>query len=239
MSSAALRRSVVATTTTGNYSPHQVAIILGDYLYSRAVTELASLGILEAVEILGRAANEMSVGEMRQLTSYDALGFSEEDYYRLISAKTASLMSAACEMGVLVGAPNLRGALARFGRNLGMAFQIADDLLDYTGSEAVTGKPSGHDLRERKVTLPLVSAMSNVDKAEDRLIRRFFTLVDPSDQDISDVIEIVSDRGGLSYARARALEYAERAELTLEKLPKSATVDSLREAVLYAVDRSR
>ena len=218
---------------------HQVAIILGDYLYSRAVTELAGLGILEAVEILGRAANEMSVGEMRQLTSYDALGFSEEDYYRLISAKTASLMSAACEMGVLVGAPNQRGALARFGRNLGMAFQIADDLLDYTGSEAVTGKPSGHDLRERKVTLPLVSAMSNVDKTQDRLIRRFFTLVDPSDQDISDVIEIVSDRGGLSYARSRALEYAERAELTLEELPESATVDSLREAVLYAVDRSR
>ena len=93
---------------------HQIAIIMGDYLYSRAVTELARLGILEAVQVLGAAANEMSVGEMRQLTSYDALDFSEEDYCRLIAAKTASLMSAACEMGALAGgrrAPRAPGPL--------------------------------------------------------------------------------------------------------------------------------
>jgi len=134
---------------------HQIAIIMGDYLYSRSVTELAQFGDLEAVQVLARAANEMSMGEMRQLTAYDALAFSEEDYFQLISAKTASLMSAACELGALAGMSQYRVPLARFGHHLGMAFQIADDLLDYTGSEAVTGKPSGHDLRERKVTLPL------------------------------------------------------------------------------------
>src|SRR5690606_8228804 len=121
---------------------HQIAIIMGDYLYSRAVSELARLGSLEAVGVMADAANEMSVGEMRQLTSYDALDFSENDYYRLIAAKTASLMSAACELGALVGAEVHRESMARFGHNLGMAFQIADDLLDYTGSEDVTGKPS-------------------------------------------------------------------------------------------------
>jgi octaprenyl-diphosphate synthase len=218
---------------------HQIAIIMGDYLYSRAVTELAQLGDLEAVRVLARAANEMSMGEMRQLVSYDALEFSERDYFQLIAAKTASLMSAACELGALAGAPDARPQLARFGHHLGMAFQIADDLLDYTGSEAVTGKPSGHDLRERKVTLPLVGALPRAGEAEVREIRSFFTRVDPTDEEIARIVEIVDARGGLDYARERAAEYAERAEEALAELGSGAAVDALREAVAYSVGRSR
>jgi len=218
---------------------HQVAIILGDYLYSRAVTELADLGILEAVSIMGRAANEMSVGEMRQLTSYDALDFSEEDYYRLIAAKTGSLMAAACELGAFLGPREYGDVFARFGRNLGMAFQIADDLLDYTGTEAVTGKPSGHDLRERKVTLPLVGAFERMSPPEEKRIRRFFTLVEPADEDIAEVVGIVTDRGGLRYARMRAQEFGARAEACLDGLPPGPPLDALRDAVNYAADRSR
>ena len=218
---------------------HQIAIIMGDYLYSRSVTELAQLGDLEAVRVLARAANEMSMGEMRQLTAYDALAFSEEDYFQLISAKTASLMSAACELGALAGMSHNRVPLARFGHHMGMAFQIADDLLDYTGSEAVTGKPSGHDLRERKVTLPLVSALFRAGETETREIRQFFTRIDPLDEEISRIVGIVEDRGGLEYARERAAEYAERAEAALEGLEESPPVEALRDAVNYAVGRSR
>ncbi len=218
---------------------HQVAIIMGDYLYSRAVTELAQLGDLEAVRVLARAANEMSMGEMRQLTSFDALDFSEHDYIQLIAAKTASLMSAACELGALAGMPECRAPLARFGHHLGMAFQIADDLLDYTGNEAVTGKPSGHDLRERKVTLPLVGALPHARESEVREIRTFFTRVDPSDDEIARIVDIVDERGGLAYARERAGEYAERAEEALAGIGGGAAVESLREAVTYAVGRSR
>jgi octaprenyl-diphosphate synthase len=218
---------------------HQVAIIMGDYLYSRAVTELAEVGILDAVSVLARAANEMSVGEMRQLTSYDALDFSEDDYMRLIAAKTASLISAACELGALVGGGAHRTALQRYGHALGMAFQIADDLLDYTGSEAETGKPSGHDLRERKVTLPLVGAMRAAVPGEVAEIRRFFTLVDPSDPEIEAIIDIVRARGGLEYARNRAEEWAGRAEESLAGLPEGPALDALRESLAYAIDRSR
>ena len=218
---------------------HQIAIIMGDYLYSRSVTELAEMADLEAVRVLARAANEMSMGEMRQLTSYDALQFSEEDYFRLIAAKTASLMSAACELGALAGVPSHRAALARFGHHLGMAFQIADDLLDYTGSEAVTGKPSGHDLRERKVTLPLVGALPQAGEAEVRTIRQFFTRVDPSDEEIATIVGIVEERGGLDYARERAAEYAERAEEELEGLGTEAPAEALRAAAIYAAGRSR
>jgi octaprenyl-diphosphate synthase len=218
---------------------HQVAVIMGDYLYSRGVSELTRLGNLDALAVLAHAANEMSIGEMRQLTSYDALDFSEDDYYRLIAAKTASLMSAACEMGALAGVPAYRRTLASFGHNLGMAFQIADDLLDYTGSEAVTGKPSGHDLRERKVTLPLVGALARATEAEASEIRTLFTRVNPGEEDIERVIEIVAERGGLDYARQRAREFADRADASLAGLVDGPALDALRDSVSYAVDRSR
>ena len=216
---------------------HQIAIIMGDYLYSRSVTELTRLGRLDAVAVLASAANEMSIGEMRQLTSYDALEFTESDYYRLIASKTASLMSAACEIGALAGVDEYRKPLARFGHHLGMAFQIADDLLDYTGTEAVTGKPSGQDLRERKVTLPLVGALRNVSEVESREIRDFFTLVEVADEEIDRVIEIVKDRGGLDYANERADLYAGRAWEALGSLPEDSAVEALRDAVVYAVGR--
>jgi octaprenyl-diphosphate synthase len=218
---------------------HQVAIIMGDYLYSRAITELAGVGSLEAIQVMASAANEMSVGEMRQLTSYDALDFTEDDYYRLIAAKTASLMAAACEVGALVGEARFREPLARYGHALGMAFQIADDLLDYTGSEEVTGKPSGHDLRERKVTLPLVGAMSRASAAEMNEIRRLFTTLEPGDGDIARVVGLVTDLGGLEYAQRRASGYAERAEEALDGLDGGTALDALRSAVAYATRRSR
>ena len=232
----ALRRGL---PTVNALWTHQVAVIMGDYLYSRGVSELARIGNLDALAVLANAANEMSVGEMRQLTSYDALDFTEDDYYRLIAAKTASLMSAACEMGAISGAPEYREALGRYGHNLGMAFQIADDLLDYTGSEAVTGKPTGHDLRERKVTLPLVSALERVSDAEDQEVRAFFTRIDPTDEEITRIVEIVVGRGGLEYAKQVAGRYADQACEALESLPDGPAITSLLDAVRYAVDRVR
>lgn len=218
---------------------HQVAIIMGDYLYSRAIIELAEVGSHEATKVMARAANEMSVGEMRQLTAYDALDFDEDDYDRLIAAKTASLMSAACELGALVGDASLRERMASFGHNLGMAFQIADDLLDYTGSADVTGKPTGHDLRERKVTLPLVGAMARANRAQMEDIRHFFTLVDPSDDEIGRVVKMVAELGGLDYAREKADRFAASALDALEGLPGGAALDALRASVAYATQRKR
>jgi len=232
----ALRRGL---PTVNALWTHQVAIIMGDYLYSRGVSELARVGNLDALAVLANAANEMSIGEMRQLTSYDALDFSEDDYYRLIAAKTASLMGAACEMGAIVGVTTYRDALARYGHNLGMAFQIADDLLDYESTEAVTGKPTGHDLRERKVTLPLIGALKRTTPAEERAIRTFFTLADPQDDDISRVIAIVAEREGLMYARERAHRYAELANSALDEVVESPATAALRDAIAYAVDRRR
>ncbi len=219
---------------------HQIAIIMGDYLYSRAVTELTRLSRLEALRVLATAANDMSVGEMRQLTSYEALDFTEDDYFRLIRAKTASLMAAACEMGALAGDSGLREPLRLYGQDLGMAFQIADDLLDYTGSEAKTGKPIGHDLRERKVTLPLIGALKHTNASQMGQVRDLFVNPKPSDDEIQNVINLVGELGGLEYAQGKAEEHGRRAVLRLDGVgQESPTLDALRDAVTYAIDRTR
>src|SRR4051794_1856262 len=124
--------------TVNSLFSHQVSVIMGDFLYSRALTALVRMRDLEIITIVTDVANELTIGEMRQLGAVDALGFTEEDYYHLIRAKTASLMAGACESGALCGAPMFRTALAEFGDRLGMAFQIADDILDYTEDSSVT-----------------------------------------------------------------------------------------------------
>jgi octaprenyl-diphosphate synthase len=216
---------------------HQTAVIMGDYLYSRSVTELAALGRVDLIQVLARAANEMSIGEMRQLVSCDALAFSEKDYERLIASKTASLMSAACEMGAVAGEPGYRAALARYGHALGMAFQIADDLLDYTETAAVTGKPSGQDLREHKMTLPLIAALREMDAADRRVVESFFADTEPADGDIQQLIALVQSHGGLQYARQRAAEFGEQAAAALLELPGTDATDALRQAIAYVIER--
>jgi octaprenyl-diphosphate synthase len=218
---------------------HQVSIIMGDFLYSRSIGELARLGSIEPVRILAAASNAMSVGEMRQLASCDALDFGEPDYYLLIECKTASLISAACELGALAGNPDLRGPLALFGRELGMAFQIADDLLDYTASEEDTGKPSGLDLREHKVTLPLIAALPELVPAEHERVVRLFDTPEPNDEEIAAIIDLVRSRGGLDYARGKALDYARRAGEALDGLPPGPALEALRQSIVYAVERRR
>jgi octaprenyl-diphosphate synthase len=216
---------------------HQIAIIMGDYLYSRSVGELTELGSVEPVRVLAAASNAMSVGEMRQLASCDALDFSEDDYYLLIECKTASLISAACDLGAWAGNQAYREPLARYGRELGMAFQIADDLLDYTADADVIGKPAGLDLREHKVTLPLIAVLPTLSSSERSRLVEFFEHTGADDEEIVAIAAIVRDRGGLEYAKERALAFASRAEEALDGLPDGPPLRALRESITYAVNR--
>ncbi len=229
-----LRRGMPTVNALWN---HQTAVIMGDYLYSRSVQELTALGRVDLLAVLSRAANEMSVGELRQLVSCDALRFSENDYYRLIASKTASLMSAACEMGAVAGAPQYSESLAAYGHDLGMAFQIADDLLDYTATEADTGKPSGQDLREHKMTLPLIAALPNMSAAARRDVETFFADPEPTDDGIQHLISLVHEAGGIEYALKRARDFGKRAARGVEALPRGTTTEALYDAVTYVVDR--
>jgi octaprenyl-diphosphate synthase len=218
---------------------HQVAVIMGDYLYSRAVIELVRLADLEPLRVLSRVTNEMTVGEMRQLLAHDPLAFSEADYDLLIRAKTASLISGACEVGALGGTPAERDAMRRFGEGLGMAFQIIDDLLDFTGDEADTGKPAGLDLREHKVTLPLISALPHMEPGERAQVEALMAAPEPTDAQIGGVVRAVAERGGLLYARERAQKLCAQAEAALDAVPPSPAREALRASLTYVLERRR
>lgn len=223
--------------TVNSLFSHQISVIMGDFLYSRALTALVSLGDLEILKIVTDVANELTIGEMRQLGAVDALAFSEEDYTHLIRAKTASLIAGACESGALCGASQFRGPLAEYGDRLGMAFQIADDILDYTENQSTTGKPGGLDLREHKVTLPLIAALPTVSPAARQRIDELFATESPGDEIIADVIGIVSDAGGIDYARRKGEAFAHDAERALRVLPESPVRSALTDAIGYVMDR--
>ena len=232
----ALRRG--QPTVNAEFS-HEVAVIMGDYLYTRAVEQLVKLRSQDALEIMSRVTNQLTIGEMREVVSYDGLDFSEADYEKMILAKTASLMAGACELGALAGGPEWREPLRRYGTDLGAAFQIADDILDYSASSDVTGKPVGQDLREHKVTLPLIAVIPRLNADERRLFERLMANPEPDDADISHAMKIVEERGGVPAAHERALELAHRAEAELEALPRSAAREALRASITYCVERSR
>lgn len=225
--------------TVNSIWTHQVAVITGDYLYSRAVAEMTELDDVESVRILADAATRMTVGEMRQLTSHEALGFTEEDYEELCRSKTASLIAASCELGARLGAPEHAESLRAYGRDLGMAFQVADDVLDYAAPSAETGKPRGQDLREHKVTLPLIAVLPELPEGERAVVESLFEDPDPGDGRVADVIEIVEGRGGVEYARERARAFAAAAREHLAQVPAGPALRSLEGAAEYVVGRRR
>jgi octaprenyl-diphosphate synthase len=179
----------------------------------------------------------MTLGEMRQLAVTDPLAFTEREYYALIRSKTASLMRTACELGALSGARRHGEALGDFGENLGMAFQIADDLLDYRERKETTGKPSGLDLREHKVTLPLIFALREMSAAARSEVEHLFDSENVSDEDIASVVHIVEESGGFEYARQRGEEFAGRAHDALADLPDTVARGSLSASISYVMER--
>jgi octaprenyl-diphosphate synthase len=195
--------------------------------------ELVREGDLEVLRALSNATNAMTVGEMRQLGAVDALSFSEADYEALIRAKTASLLSAACEIGALAGAIGYRRQLSAYGEALGMAFQVADDLLDYTVPESVTGKPSGLDLKEHKVTLPLIAALRTMPSSARAEVEALFADAAPDEDHVARVAGIVEENGGFEFARRSGERYARVAEAALEGLPVTPAVSALH----YVLDR--
>jgi len=223
--------------TVNSLFSHQVSVIMGDFLYTRAHRALVEVGDLEFLRILTTVANELTIGEMRQLGALDGVEFSEDDYFALIRAKTAVLVSAACETGALCGAAQYRSNLKRYGELLGMSFQIADDILDYTSDSTVTGKPSGLDLREHKVTLPLILARPHLTDASRRRVEELFATEDPDERLINDVVAIVAEAGGIDRARQRGEQLAQEAEDVLEPLPDSPVRSALTDAISYVMDR--
>lgn len=216
---------------------HQISVIMGDFLYSTTLSELVAIGDIEVLRALTRASTQMTLGEMRQLSVNDSLSFSEDDYYALINAKTASLMAAAAEIGALCGAQEHRASLLEFGQALGMVFQIADDMIDYTEAQETTGKPTGLDLREHKVTLPLIAALRTMPSNHRQRVDALFASSEPTDSMVADVLSIVAENGGLDYARGKGEYFADRARKALLTMPETVARRSLMDSITYVMER--
>lgn len=223
--------------TVNSMFSHQVSVIMGDLLYSRSLGTLVRIGDITILGILTDAADALAIGEMRQFGAIDRLGFTEVEYFALIRAKTASLLAAACESGAICGAPRQKAAMKKYGDRLGMAFQIADDILDYTEDETVTGKPGGLDLKEHKVTLPLIAALPRLSAAGRRRVDELFATESPPDTLVAAVMAIVSEAGGIDTARQRSEQFMQEAEDALSAIPESPVRTSLGDAIGYVMER--
>ncbi|QDT39602.1 polyprenyl synthetase family protein [Stratiformator vulcanicus] len=216
----------------------KTSILFGDYLFTHAFHLASSLQSTEACRLIGRATNRVCEGELIQIAERGNLNLAESRYIEIVEAKTAELVSVSCRLGSGHGRddPRLADALADYGRRLGIAFQIADDLLDLTGDESRVGKTLGSDLATGKLTLPLVHLLHSGSKAEVDEVRRLLT--EPDEQTGERLLPLLVASGSLDYARDRAEQYATEACERLEILPDSPARRCLEGVTAFAVHRS-
>jgi heptaprenyl diphosphate synthase len=213
------------------------AIIVGDYYFAKGANLTAAIGMPIIDVIISRAVMTICMGELLQLTSKRDYDQSVEDYYRKIERKTAALLSASCHCGGIVARLDEQraNALERFGHHLGMAFQIADDVLDYTATEAQIGKPVGADLRQGTITLPLMYALR--DPAVEPRLRELLAREQMRESDYDEVVALVRTSNAVQRAERHAHEFADRASAELGVFPPSAPRAALEKVCGYVVER--
>ena len=215
----------------------KVAVLYGDYLLAHSLTAMLELRNLKVFDILSVTARRLAKGELLQAAKARKLDITEEVYLRMIADKTAALISASAELGGLTGGADDEQlkALRMYGENVGMAFQIKDDLLDFTGREGVLGKPVGSDLQEKKITLPLIRALSQAKASESKKILKLIK----SKKKTSAIISFVEKSDGVEYALNKAAAYAESAKGYLNFFPMTHEKELLLQLADYIIRRNK
>ena len=219
---------------------NKVAVLVGDYLLSRGLLLSVKHKDFHLLEITSNAVREMSEGELLQMEKARKLDITEEVYFNIIRQKTASLIASCCASGAasVTEDNEVIEQMRLFGETVGIAFQIRDDLFDY-GSDSNIGKPTGIDIKEKKMTLPLIHALSNSDRAEKRFIINTVKNHNTDGKRVAKVIEMVREKGGIEYTNARMKEYQQRALSMLESHPDNEARRSLTDLVNFVIDRTK
>ncbi len=235
--SAATRRN--RPTVNALYG-NETAVLMGDWLYMSAFETSLAERSLSILDILTRVTRKMTEGELLQLTTLGRTDIPEEQYLDIIERKTAYLFSACCEVGAILGGAgeSEQNALAAYGMNLGTAFQLTDDLLDFTSTDGALGKGAGVDLLGGKVTLPLIYLMAS-DPSARSMVQTVVTEKRYDSVSRRELLDRVVRVGALDRARARADEYAAAARSALDNLSSSPHCESLRSIPTYVIDRDR
>ncbi|MBR9906942.1 MAG: octaprenyl diphosphate synthase [Gammaproteobacteria bacterium] len=217
---------------------NEASVLVGDFLYTRAFQLMVTLDSMKVMKILADATNIISEGEVLQLMNCNDPDTTETSYFDVIYGKTGKLFEAATQLGAVLAGQSqaVEDALAAYGRHLGTAFQLVDDLLDYTADSDVMGKQAGDDLAEGKPTLPLLYAMWNGNEVEQTMIRTAIENGNGRDQ-LQPILAAMQRTGALDYTRDRALAEAKLAQQQLDQLPASAHRDALHALADIAVDR--
>lgn len=217
---------------------NKVAVLIGDYLLSKCLIGATMTDRLEVMNILSHSAKRLSKGELFQIEKSIRMNISEDEYIMMISDKTAALISAASELGALSTSDREedRMNLRNFGENLGIAFQIQDDLLDYYGHQSIIGKPSGNDFKEKKITLPLIHSFEKAKANEIRKIKKLLSK-GVTRKDVDFIITFAEDNGGIEYAQLKKNEYARKAKDCLQSYPENDIKSSLYAFVDYIIHR--
>ena len=215
------------------------SVLVGDFLFARAFELMVETGSLRVLDILSKASSVIAEGEVLQLTRAHDLNLDQQTYLEIIKAKTAELFAAAAEAGaVSAGAPaDSAAALRRYGMNLGLAFQLADDVLDYGGAAETLGKNAGDDFREGKATLPLLLAIARSGPREAEFWERAVGRLDQTEADFRRAREIVIGTGALEAALDTAADYAETAKAALSPFPATPWRAALEDLADFAVSR--
>jgi len=233
----ALRRGRPAANTLWGNKP---SILVGDFLFSRAFQLMVEVGLPQVLGVLANASAIIAEGEVLQLRSSKNLAIGESEYLKVITAKTAALFAAAAEAGAMAARadPTQWVAMREYGHNLGIAFQLVDDALDYSGRQAVMGKSVGDDFRESKMTLPVILSLPRASDEERRFWRRTIEVGVQEEGDLSRAIEFLERGGALGETIERARAYAKAAREALSACTESEIKAALAEIADFVVERA-
>ncbi len=219
---------------------NKIAILMGDYLLAKSLIIATEIRHLEMMNIIANVAKSMSKGELMQIQKTRKLNITEDEYFQLISDKTASLISACCEIGALTTNATLeqRIILKNFGLNLGIAFQIKDDLLDYQSKTGVLGKPAAHDLKTKKITLPLLYSIQDSSSSDRSKILRMLKNGIKRKQ-IDKILEFINEHDGIRKAEEKANHYRDTAITNIQQLPETKARKVLENLTYFVVQREK
>lgn len=220
---------------------NHVSVLVGDFFYCRAMDILVKHGDLQILRVVTDAVTHLTEGEILEILKSNDLNTSEDDYLKVVKGKTAALISAACQSGAILGklSHELQVSLGSFGMNLGMAFQLMDDVLDYTASEKDFGKVTGTDLKEGKLTLPLILTLKRCKEEEGNKIKNAVISDVLNEDEFSKVLSIIETYDGIRDTRRLALSYIEKAKESLHPFRPSIEQETLMALADYVIVREK
>lgn len=218
---------------------NKIAVLVGDYLLSKGLLLSLNAGDFKVLTILSTAVKEMSEGELLQIEKARKLDITEDVYFNIIKAKTASLIASACAAGAYSATESdeISKQYHELGMNIGIAFQIKDDLFDYGNTDI--GKPTGNDIKEKKMTLPLIYTLNNISADEKSKVKNIIRKDNKNKDKVDWVLNLVQEKGGITYAEKIMHEYISKADSILDSIADSEAKECMKELIIYTTSRKK